>query len=62
MIKILTADQIRQADQYTIENEPISSSDLMERAAGKCAEWLLHSNSSPTNIFWKDGKQKVKKS
>lgn len=60
MIKILTAEQIRQADQYTIENEPISSSELMERAADKCVDWLLHSNHSPTNVFWKDGKQKVK--
>lgn len=32
-MKILTAAQIRQADVYTIENEPISSIDLMERAS-----------------------------
>ncbi len=32
-MKILTAEQIRAADAYTIENEPISSIDLMERAA-----------------------------
>ncbi|MFW5707724.1 MAG: NAD(P)H-hydrate dehydratase [Bacteroidota bacterium] len=32
-MKILTTAQIRQADQYTIENEPIASIDLMERAA-----------------------------
>ncbi len=31
-MKILSASQIRQADQYTIENQPISSIDLMERA------------------------------
>lgn len=31
-MKILSADQIRKADQYTIKNEPISSVDLMERA------------------------------
>lgn len=32
-MKILTVDQIRKADQYTIDNEPIASIDLMERAA-----------------------------
>ncbi len=33
MKKILSAVQIRDADQFTIEHEPISSYDLMERAA-----------------------------
>ena len=33
MIKILTSEQVRQADQFTIKNEPIASIDLMERAA-----------------------------
>ncbi len=32
-MKILSASQIKKADQYTIENEPISSLKLMERAA-----------------------------
>jgi len=32
-MKILSVDQIRQADQFTIANEPIASIDLMERAA-----------------------------
>ncbi len=32
-MKILTAEQIRSLDKYTIENEPIVSIDLMERAA-----------------------------
>ena len=39
-MKILTAQQIREADQYTIQHEPIKSINLMERAAGKCSEWL----------------------
>ncbi|MBL7734187.1 MAG: NAD(P)H-hydrate dehydratase [Chitinophagaceae bacterium] len=38
---ILNADQIREWDQYTIQNEPILSIDLMERAATACCEWLL---------------------
>ncbi len=32
-MKILNTQQIRKADQYTIENEPIASIDLMERAS-----------------------------
>lgn len=39
-IKILSVEQIREADSYTIINEPITSINLMERAAGKCAEWI----------------------
>ena len=33
MKPILTSQQIREADQYTIQHEPISSLDLMERAS-----------------------------
>src|SRR6476659_2490821 len=33
MLKLLTAKQTKDADQYTILNEPIRSSELMERAA-----------------------------
>src|ERR1035437_4388224 len=32
-MKFFTTSQIRQLDQFTIENEPIASIDLMERAA-----------------------------
>lgn len=32
-MKIFTSAQIRELDKYTIEHEPISSADLMERAA-----------------------------
>jgi NAD(P)H-hydrate epimerase len=39
-MKIPGAEQIRAWDQYTIEHEPITSLYLMERAAGKCFEWL----------------------
>lgn len=38
MQKILSAEQIRAADQYTIEHEPVSSIDLMERAASAFCE------------------------
>lgn len=39
-MKILSAEEIRLWDQYTIQHEPIASIDLMERAAGKCVDWL----------------------
>lgn len=39
-MKILSVEQIRQADAYSIQNEPIASIDLMERAAQKLFEWL----------------------
>ena len=42
LMKILEVEKIRQADAYTIENEPIASADLMERAAVACLNWLLH--------------------
>ncbi|HOW31464.1 MAG TPA: NAD(P)H-hydrate dehydratase [Bacteroidales bacterium] len=36
MVKIFSTEQVRQADAYTIANEPIASIDLMERAAIAC--------------------------
>lgn len=39
-MKIFTCEQIRQIDSYTIKNEPVASTDLMERAAGKIFAWL----------------------
>ena len=39
---ILDAFQNRKADQYTIENEPIKSIDLMERASLQCFKWLIN--------------------
>ncbi len=40
-MKILSAAQIRQADNYTIQNEPVTSLALMKRAGEKCFEWIL---------------------
>ena len=40
-MKIFSAQQIRDWDQFTINHEPIASIDLMERAATACTEWLL---------------------
>ncbi len=39
-LKILPVEKIREADAYTIANEPISSLDLMERAASACFRWI----------------------
>ncbi len=40
-MKIYNTSQIKEWDQYTIAQEPISSIDLMERAAKKCVQWIL---------------------
>lgn len=39
-MKIFSAQQIRNCDQFTIENEPISPIKLVERAAETCARWF----------------------
>lgn len=39
-MKIFTGAQVKEIDNYTIENEPILSIDLMERAAGKLFLWI----------------------
>ncbi len=41
-MKILSANQIYEADQATMKNEPISSTDLMERAGLACFNWMHH--------------------
>ena len=41
MQKVFSIPQIREADRYTIENEPIASVDLMERAARACYTWMV---------------------
>jgi len=40
-MKVFNASQIREWDKYTIEHEPISSIDLMERAARACVNIIL---------------------
>ena len=41
MIPILNSIQLRELDEFTIKNEPVSSVDLMERAANRCSEKIL---------------------
>lgn len=40
-MKIFNAEKIRECDAFTIVNEPVSSIELMERAAQSCVNWLL---------------------
>jgi ADP-dependent NAD(P)H-hydrate dehydratase / NAD(P)H-hydrate epimerase len=48
-MQILNAQQIRDWDLFTMENEPIASIDLMERAALACTDWLMEHILSNTN-------------
>ncbi len=50
-MKILTADQIRELDRYTIEHGNISSHDLMERAAIACCDWIENNYQKETAIW-----------
>lgn len=47
MIKIFPVEKIREADAYTVANEPVASVDLMERAATQCYKWIQ--NKKPKN-------------
>ncbi|MDF1673016.1 MAG: NAD(P)H-hydrate dehydratase [Vicingaceae bacterium] len=49
-MKILTAKQTREADAYTIKNEPIASIDLMERASKNCFDWLISKYGNKTHF------------
>jgi NAD(P)H-hydrate epimerase len=46
MLPVLSADKIRNWDSFTIENEPISSIDLMERASNVFCKWFLENKAS----------------
>lgn len=49
-MKLFTTEQIREIDLYTIENEPIKSVDLMERAAGALFKWFQANINRSSNI------------
>ena len=53
VMKIFTAAQIRELDNYTIKHEPVSSIDLMERAAMKVTQVITERWSSevPVVVF-----------
>lgn len=43
-LPIYSAENIRKWDQFTIQNEPVTSLDLMERAASSCTKQILARN------------------
>jgi len=50
-MKILSREQIRDADSYTIQNEPIASIDLMERAAKTFTRYVLKQFKIKKNVY-----------
>jgi NAD(P)H-hydrate epimerase len=56
-MQIFNTERIREWDEYTINNEPIASVDLMERAAKACFEWLInhHYKGRKFSIFCSKG-------
>jgi ADP-dependent NAD(P)H-hydrate dehydratase / NAD(P)H-hydrate epimerase len=55
-MKILSADYIRELDKYTIEHEPVSSVDLMERAATACFRRIVKLVDHQSKVFVVCGK------
>lgn len=57
-MKLLSANQIRAWDQFTIQSEQISSIDLMERASRSFVDWYLSiykDTNIPVHIFCGNG-------
>jgi len=56
-MKILPVEKIREADAFTIKNEPIESIELMERAARSCFKWIKKrtNSSQPVKVFCGSG-------
>lgn len=52
-MKVLSAQQIREADNITMQQEQITSDMLMERAARVCSNWILQqiTDMEPVHIF-----------
>ena len=50
-MKILTSTQFKELDKYTIEHEPVSSTDLMERAAKAITRELARRWDTSTRFF-----------
>jgi hydroxyethylthiazole kinase-like uncharacterized protein yjeF len=51
-VKIFSSEQIKKGDNYTIIHQPISSVDLMEKAASKCSEWINKHIAKKTSIIF----------
>lgn len=55
-MKILTGQQIAQADSLTIRNEGIEPLDLMERAAEQIALWICQNIDQSQRLLFFTGK------
>jgi hydroxyethylthiazole kinase-like uncharacterized protein yjeF len=51
-MKLFTTTQIAKIDKYTIENEPISDIDLMERASMQITNWLVQRFSTEERMLF----------
>lgn len=51
-MKLFTTKQIAEIDKYTIENEPISDIDLMERASMQISNWLVQRFSNEKRMLF----------
>ena len=51
-MKLFTTKQIAALDKYTIENEPISDIDLMERASLQVTKWLVQKFSTERKLLF----------
>ncbi len=57
-MKLLSSAQIKEWDQFTVENEPITSIDLMERASQNFVHWfvsIFKDTNIPVDIFCGNG-------
>jgi hydroxyethylthiazole kinase-like uncharacterized protein yjeF len=50
-MKIFRCEQIKEIDEYTVRNEPVTSVGLMERAAGKLLTWFVSHFERAHRIF-----------
>lgn len=50
-MKIFNALQISACDRYTIQHEPVSSVNLMERAANACFSWIFKKYSAEYSFY-----------
>ena len=50
-MKLFRSEQIKKIDEHTINEEPVASIDLMERAAGQLLRWYLQKFDRSKRIF-----------
>ena len=50
-MKLFTTKQIAELDRFTIENEPVSDLDLMERASLQITNWIVRNCSNEQVLY-----------